>query len=331
MGNFRNLLVHLYDSVCNRRPLGACTLLRYAIFLATIAFPAQAIANQWDEAIAKAEKRAQNYHDRATALGFPVHAGTMFNELDVSVHACSILGRLLKRESLIKHLEQKYPNQSKDGSDFRYAAISLDNWALTARRLLKLDEPRRIEAWNLDCVGQHGIPAGAQIVSRRSTAFFDRDGNVLRILGDVNGGFAEKLRIALKANRGVDTVALGSGGGSVLEAVSAGRIIRANGLETTLWNNCYSACSLVFLGGTRRTIWSPYPKLGFHKMSTNGVAIPANHPAYAGVAKYAGEMGVEWSVLIKAMLSAEPSSMKYLSHDEMCASRITTWIQRSCF
>lgn len=260
-----------------------------------------------------------------------MHAGTMFNELDVPIHACSILGRLLKRESLVKHLELKYANQSEDGSEFRYAVISLGNWAHIARRLLKLDEPRRIEAWNLDCGGQHGIPAGARIISRSSIAFFDRNGNVLRILGDVTDGFAETFRTALQANRGVDTIALGGRGGSVLEAISAGRIIRASGLKTTFWNNCYSACSLVFLGGTTRTIWSPYPKLGFHKMSVNGVAIPVNHPAYAGVAKYAGEMGVEWSVLIKAMLSAEPSSMKYLSHDEMCASRITTWIQRSCF
>lgn len=299
---------------------------------ALIAAICTAEASTWEDAIGNVEAKAADYHRRATDLGFPVHAGTALNELDIPIHRCSILGRMLGKTSLITHLEKDYPTTSTTGAEFWYAAISLGNWAYTARNLLELDEARRVRYWNLDCVGQHGISGSAYLEEKASRAFFDVvEGKVIRILGNVTTGFAKRLEIALLENPRVELVALGSGGGVVSEALVAGRLIRGRKLSTTLWNNCYSACSLVFLGGVDRTIWSPYPKLGFHMVSAGGVAVPSHSDVYAAIDRYATSMSVVSSTLIGAMLSARPDTMRYLSHDEMCRSRITTWIQRSCW
>jgi len=37
--------------------------------------------------------------------------------------------------------------------------------------------------------------------------------------------------------------------------------------QTTLFADGCSACPLIFLGGVECTIWSPYPRLGFHQVS----------------------------------------------------------------
>ena len=77
------------------------------------------------------------------------------------------------------------------------------------------------------------------------------------MLGDITAGFAEGLARALAENAKIETVALGSAGGSLVDALKAGRMIRALGLNTTLWSNCYSACTIVFLGGERRRFGRP--------------------------------------------------------------------------
>ena len=55
-------------------------------------------------------------------------------------------------------------------------------------------------------------------------------------------------------NPEVKIVGLGSPGGAVVEAIRAGYLIRARGLETTQIADCFSACPIVFLGGSRRTV-----------------------------------------------------------------------------
>jgi hypothetical protein len=260
----------------------------------------------------------------------------MYNELDVPEHTCAILGRMLNKTILIKHLEKPYPKKSKTGEEFRLAAISIGNWAYNAELILRLDEARRIKSWNLDCVGQLGIPASAYIVGKGVPTFYDidrsnaADNASLRILGDVEAGFSEKLRDAIKLNPDVNYVSLGSGGGSVVEALEAGRLIRRLNLETGLWNNCYSACSLVFLGGVERKIWSPYPALGFHMVSRNGVPEPSNSGVYEKIKEYASEMGVDHRAVISAMLAASPNELHYLEPKKMCKAAIATWIQRWC-
>lgn len=240
---------------------------------------------------------------------------------------------MLGHESLIGQLEEPLPQESEDGAEFRIAAHSLDNWVIVARAILASDEAHRIREWNLDCVGRMGIPASAQINDSSPNAFYEatNSGKMLRILGPVTRGFHERLVSALDANPSVETVALGSGGGLVAEAIAAGLEIRERGLNTTLWNNCYSACPFVFIGGVKRHVWSPYPDLGFHQMSRDGQAVESNSSAYALLERYPWAMGVNAISVRHFIDEASPADMYVPAHDELCRSAVALWIQRSCW
>lgn len=301
-----------------------------------VVLPVSSWAESWPQAIANVERLRKQMEERADDLGYPVHLGTAYNEYKVKEHECAILGRMLGKTDAIAHLEEELPRESRDGSEFRFAALSLSNWIFTAKRLL--DEPfdRRVSLWNLNCVGSLGISRTEFLKATDPNGqpeFFDitDDGSTLRILGPVTDGFSDRVIDALNKNPQVKVVALGSPGGSVTEALTAGLAIRQRGLETTLWNNCLSACPLVFLAGVRRSVWSPYPDLGFHQISRDGQAVAAGHEIYGLVRDYVRLMGVNDRVVIDLMMSAAPSDMNIPDMQTLCEAKIANWVQRVCF
>lgn len=303
--------------------------------LAVIALlmPLPAAAIPWRDAIAAADARVEELWQLAQSRGQEGrHIGTLYNEWDADEHSCSILGRMLGKAELIGEIEKstEYDISKTDGHETGIAAQSLSNWAYIARRLLETSEDRRIREWNLDCVGQLGIPDSAYIGERDNAAFYDIEGEVLRIMGDVEPGFADKLKAILLENPQVKTVALGSAGGNVGEALLAGVFIRRLGLETRLWNNCYSACTMVFIGGRKRDIWSPYADLSFHQISVDGVAIPLDHPTYDLLWDYANVMGVDADTFVALTQSAPPTGFTTPRPADLCAPGIATWVQRIC-
>lgn len=302
----------------------------FAVFAGSLASPT--LAASWQDAIAAVKANATAMSEKADALGYPAHIGTAYNEYRIREHSCAILGRMLGKASVTKHLEYDPPAVSKEGFEFRLEAVSLDNWVSAAEHILALSKERRTEVWNLDCAGQLNIPASEHIASNGPRAFYDivGDGKVLRILGDVEEGFASSVAAALAANTGVEVVALGSAGGLVDEALRAGVEIRRLRLETTLWNNCYSACPLVFLAGTNRTIWSPYPELGFHQISRDGRAIPPDDPLYGLVGSYAFAMGTDGDTVLRLMMAAVPAKMELPDLQTLCDAKIALWVQRAC-
>ncbi|MEZ5789530.1 MAG: hypothetical protein R3D34_01560 [Nitratireductor sp.] len=176
------------------------------------------------------------------------------------------------------------------------------------------------------------IPATAYIGERSQATFYtvENDGKVLRVFGDVEMGFARKLADALDANPGVKHVALGSGGGLVKEAIEAAILIRSRKLTTVLWNECYSACTMVFLGGVDREIWSPYPNLSFHQVSAEGKALPSSHPIYKTIREFAYSMGADGDAFVKLILSSLPDKLTDADLFDLCAAYIATWVQRAC-
>ena len=115
--------------------------------------------------------------------------------------------------------------------------------------------------------------------------------------------------------------------------MEAGTYIRAKGLETTLFNNCYSACPLVFMAGIQRTNWSPYSELGFHQIYTpDGNPVPFDSPVYRHIFTYLVGMGIEPRYVLQKMWSAPPQGMTNVDgySDELCEANITTWVQRGC-
>lgn len=290
----------------------------------------------WPEAIAAVEARSEDYRKEAEAIA---PRSTSFGTAHIGMYAdnsiCSVLGRLLGKAVLVRHLEEKSFTEAyyarNPGSDFAEATLFLDAWARAAKDHLKLDASRRIEVWNLDCVRKFGIPSYARIETPISNTFFDVvDKEVLHVLGDVEPGFARRLLAALDSHPEVHTVALGSAGGVVSEAIWAGQMIRSRRLNTTLWKGCYSACPLVFLGGVNRYIMKPLSELGFHQISVRGVAVALDDPVYNAIAAYAREMGVDSKALLLTIWKASPSGMHIPEYDQLCRSGIATFVQHAC-
>jgi hypothetical protein len=242
---------------------------------------------------------------------------------------------MLGKIETIAELEKlEYPDISSDADtvSLAYFANELNVWVEEAKRALATNEPDRINRWNLDCVGGQGIPRSAQIGNAAPEAQFVRDGAVLRVYGNIDSGFYERFMIELERAPGLSVVELGSGGGSVKDAIQAGREIRRRGLETILQDNCYSACPLVFAGGTSRTVWvTRTGDFGFHRLATrDGISLPDNHAFYELIGEYLDEMGVDKDIYIKWMQSAEPGGLYTPTPQQLCEPNLATFVQRVC-
>jgi uncharacterized protein len=273
----------------------------------------------------------------ANQVDAPEPLGAMYKEGNLKEHTCYSLGLLVGKADSVRHLEwDKNPllkaKNSRQSQELRIMAHSLDVFVIAAQYAIDLQPKTRLKEWNSNCVGRFKINDDS-IESAQTNAFYKitNNGKVLHVLGDVENGFAAKLRDAIDLNGSVDTIALGSGGDLISEALEAGRYIRLKKLETTLWGNCSSACPFVFMGGTSRNIFSPYPALGFHKLYSSSVPIPITSPAYREITIYMKEMGVLPEFVLKKMISAEPSGMVQLGNTPLlCDNKIATMVQRVC-
>jgi hypothetical protein len=200
-----------------------------------------------------------------------------------------------------------------------------------AQDLTSAIDDERKTVWNLQCVGNLGIQISAFERPEATAALFDVNGQDFSILGAIEGGFFEEFQKELEKNPQVTRVVLGSGGGSVLDAIRAGLLIRAKGLETTLSASCYSACSLIFLGGVERQIWSPYPSLGFHQVSIEGKAVDVDSEVYQLIHRYSVDMNVDPNFVLLAMMKATPREMFEPELAALCEANVATWVQRLCF
>ncbi len=284
-----------------------------------------------------ANSLAKKLRAAANSINDELHVGTMYNEIDIPEHSCFVLGSLLGQQTFVQHLKVKYRpdfklRTSKNAHKLRVMAVSLDNFSRVATEILAMSHDERVIEWNLDCSGKHGIRSKYIAESQINTFYLIKNqGKVLQILGAIEPGFSERIVSAIRDNPGVEVISLGSGGGSVNEALKAGRYIRSLGLETTLWNNCYSACPLVFMGGKTRTIWSPYPYLGLHQVYTRNGAVPFTSQVYKDIYSYLNEMGVDSEFVVTNMWKAAPNKMNMIKTDSnLCKTKIATWVQRWC-
>ncbi len=307
----------------------------FGLVLCAQAMPLE--AKGWEEVIAEVKAKSERLWAYGLEHGASGSLGTGLNELDANRHECAISGRLLGLEEKVQHLEympepEVSENMTEDQLyDLMVYSHSLENWVIAAKRLTVLPISEVAEIWNLNCVGKLEIDAGSFVESGVGKARFKQDGNRASVLGDIDVGFADELEVWLNTHPETTEVVLGSGGGSVRDALLAGISIRKRGLDTTLSDSCYSACPLVFFGGVRRTIWSPYPPLGFHQVYTgDGEPIPASSETYQMIFDYSNLMGIDGNFVLTSMNSAPPSSMYEPHVDDLCAAGVTTWVQRIC-
>lgn len=294
--------------------------------------------NDWPKAIKAVEAKSQAYIDyglrTSGTTSVQQAVGMIGITLDIEKHRCAILGRMLGKIDEIAELERfDIPPLSQRPDGFLAVEIgaSLGNWVGEARKALGQTESQRINAWNLDCVGTL-VPQSAAIQSSDPDADIVADDTVLRVYGNIDSGFHDRFLAALDANPLTRTVELGSGGGSVKNALAAGREIRKRGLGTQLFGNCYSACPLVFVGGAERILWAAVRHdFGFHRLSTrDGAPLPDDHAFYGLIGDYLTEMGVDPVTYVGWMQSAAPTEMFTPEPGALCAPGIATFVQRIC-
>ena len=87
--------------------------------------------------------------------------------------------------------------------------------------------------------------------------------SVLEGVATVSGDIDYQILTELKATQDVRLVVLQSAGGSVQAGRAIGLFVSANGMDTRVDGQCYSACTLVFAGGVQRVL-GPEGQLGFH-------------------------------------------------------------------
>lgn len=92
----------------------------------------------------------------------------------------------------------------------------------------------------------------------------DEARQTVAISGNLDVGITRAVRNLLDATPGIRRVVLSSYGGRVYEGRGLLKLIRERSLDTHVDEVCYSACTLAFIGGTRRTLGRD-GKLGFHR------------------------------------------------------------------
>jgi hypothetical protein len=90
------------------------------------------------------------------------------------------------------------------------------------------------------------------------------DGAVLTLKGSFDFGITKAVTAFLEAHPNVKAIVLASPGGNTYEGRGVAKTVRDRGLDSYVFAECFSACTLAFIAGTTRTL-GPNGKLGFHQ------------------------------------------------------------------
>lgn len=133
----------------------------------------------------------------------------------------------------------------------------------------------------------------------------------IRISGEIGEGDGAKF-VALFATNRLNpgaTVSLVSDGGLLGEAAIIGLTIRERGLVTYVpKGHCYSACALIWLGGTQ-LFRHPKSEIGFHQAFDRKTSVPQGN---AVVGFYLAKLGYEVQTSL-FVTEAVPSTIKLLT------------------
>ena len=153
--------------------------------------------------------------------------------------------------------------------------------------------------------------------------------------GIIAQGTAERFSHFVKDQGilGGAVVIFNSLGGSVGEALEIGRSIRTAGFDTEVGTKngkdgvCFSACSLAFLGGVRRTIGSNM-LFGVHRVSTNAPltsseALDMGQITIGQIVEYVSYMGVK-AEFVTVLTQTGSDDINLLSLKSMTELNVTT-------
>ncbi|MGC4024325.1 MAG: hypothetical protein QM744_03745 [Mesorhizobium sp.] len=176
------------------------------------------------------------------------------------------------------------------------------------------------------------IRATPEALAKPMTFKLTGDG-VLIAQGSIEPGTAAKLESRLQTlGESVKTVSLNSPGGSLNEAMSMAREVRAHGLTTEVADGaiCASSCPLLFAGGVERKAGTR-AAIGVHQFYAQPVpglrgsidAVSDTQITTARVSRHLAEMGIDPAAWLHA-LDTPPTSLYYYSTWELAEYRFTT-------
>ncbi len=284
-----------------------------------------------EEMIPQVERMRRIFYDHAISMGTGSPGNTV--GLDMwSPYQCANLGRALGMTgSLGEGSSFQYLSPGDDPHAFLQISVELGVWMGTAESVVMMSQAQRISTWNLECVGSFGIPFSSYREDDPGQADMVAHGEFLNVLGEIDVGFYDRFRETLDQHPEVRIVSLGSGGGSVIDALQSGVLIRERGLSTQLYGKCYSACPMVFVGGVDRDIyWPSDSSLGFHQIYSSDGPEPMTSAIYYILRFFLEEMGVDADTFIGWMALAGPDDMHEPDVGDLCSPRIATWVQRLC-
>lgn len=89
------------------------------------------------------------------------------------------------------------------------------------------------------------------------------DGTRISLNGSFELGLTKKLNALLQEHPNVTAIVLSSPGGNIYEGRGVAKLMKQHGLDSYVFESCYSACTTAFIAGATRTL-GPHGKLGFH-------------------------------------------------------------------
>lgn len=158
------------------------------------------------------------------------------------------------------------------------------------------------------------LPDGAKSADFHNQTLDDGVEAIL-IVGDIVEGDEEKFRqLSIRFPDAV--VGLDSDGGQLVPALEIGRLIRLRGYQTAVLGNdtCASACALIWMGGSKRTLGSQ-ANLGFHAsyLDQDGRLVE-NGAANALVGRYLTQLNYSEDAVLFATL-APPEDIWWLNEE----------------
>lgn len=101
--------------------------------------------------------------------------------------------------------------------------------------------------------------------------------NQLTLSGDIGYGATEKLTSLLEQNTKSNLLILNSDGGLIIEARGLANVIKEHKLNTRVSKRCYSACTIAFIAGHKRSL-AINAQLGFHQYNLDSAPLPWIEP-----------------------------------------------------
>lgn len=116
--------------------------------------------------------------------------------------------------------------------------------------ILKSDETLLSSIWERERASKYSLTVSG-------------DGTRISLNGSFELGLTKKLSALLQEHPNVTAIVLSSPGGNIYEGRGVAKLMKQHGLDSYVFESCYSACTTAFIAGATRTL-GPHGKLGFH-------------------------------------------------------------------